>query len=165
MLMTCVCFYRSSFYSCFCFFKQKTAYEMRISDWSSDVCSSDLRHYLCRDQVAQGSGQCTPLIGWGQFKQVSDVSGVQRADEVAHFLGMSFIDMIEHSRNKFGLQPVVFVESCVVGQNVVFGLLRRIGCAGFAHSRLLCPSPDFVPFAHAAWNCNGRPTVHPVRGT
>src|SRR3546814_5276355 len=27
----------------FFFFKQKTAYEMRISDWSSDVCSSDLR--------------------------------------------------------------------------------------------------------------------------
>src|SRR3546814_13012868 len=27
---------------CFLFFKQKTAYEMRISDWSSDVCSSDL---------------------------------------------------------------------------------------------------------------------------
>src|SRR3546814_15392950 len=26
-----------------CFFEQKTAYEMRISDWSSDVCSSDLR--------------------------------------------------------------------------------------------------------------------------
>src|SRR3546814_2459256 len=32
-------------YGCRCvfFFKQKTAYEMRISDWSSDVCSSDLR--------------------------------------------------------------------------------------------------------------------------
>src|SRR3546814_2170017 len=28
---------------CFCVFKQKTAYEMRISDWSSDVCASDLR--------------------------------------------------------------------------------------------------------------------------
>src|SRR3546814_5879912 len=28
----------------FFFFKQKTAYEMRISDWSSDVCSSDLGH-------------------------------------------------------------------------------------------------------------------------
>src|SRR3546814_9980180 len=27
---------------CLLFFKQKTAYEMRISDWSSDVCSSDL---------------------------------------------------------------------------------------------------------------------------
>src|SRR3546814_9333354 len=30
------------FFVVFCFFKQKTAYEMRISDWSSDVCSSDL---------------------------------------------------------------------------------------------------------------------------
>src|SRR3546814_8652644 len=29
-------------FSSFFFFKQKTAYEMRISDWSSDVCSSDL---------------------------------------------------------------------------------------------------------------------------
>src|SRR3546814_2834468 len=30
------------------FFKQKTAYEMRISDWSSDVCSSDLYEMLQR---------------------------------------------------------------------------------------------------------------------
>src|SRR3546814_2933169 len=28
------------------FFKQKTAYEMRISDWSSDVCSSDLKFHV-----------------------------------------------------------------------------------------------------------------------
>src|SRR3546814_11359927 len=28
------------------FFKQKTAYEVRISDWSSDVCSSDLQHHV-----------------------------------------------------------------------------------------------------------------------
>src|SRR3546814_8939923 len=34
-------------YSCL-FFKQKTAYEMRISDWSSDVCSSDLDLRLLR---------------------------------------------------------------------------------------------------------------------
>src|SRR3546814_1568898 len=31
-----------SVFVCIFFFKQKTAYEMRISDWSSDVCSSDL---------------------------------------------------------------------------------------------------------------------------
>src|SRR3546814_10416433 len=31
---------------CFMFFKQKTAYEMRISDWSSDVCSSDLSQWV-----------------------------------------------------------------------------------------------------------------------
>src|SRR3546814_7936755 len=30
------------------FFKQKTAYEMRISDWSSDVCSSDLLHSIMK---------------------------------------------------------------------------------------------------------------------
>src|SRR3546814_18525311 len=38
------------------FFKQKTAYEMRISDWSSDVCSSDLigkRHPVGREQQSQ----------------------------------------------------------------------------------------------------------------
>src|SRR3546814_11185352 len=38
----------------FFFFKQKTAYEMRISDWSSDVCSSDLVAILSDLAVAQG---------------------------------------------------------------------------------------------------------------
>src|SRR3546814_2014861 len=43
--------------SLFCFYKQKTAYEMRISDWSSDVCSSDLRHHLiiAHDVINVGS--------------------------------------------------------------------------------------------------------------
>src|SRR3546814_8659278 len=42
-------------YSFFLFFKQKTAYEMRISDWSSDVCSSDLlsQHGSIRQDVAR----------------------------------------------------------------------------------------------------------------
>src|SRR3546814_10599818 len=35
------------------FFKQKTAYEMRISDWSSDVCSSDLARPGLREALAQ----------------------------------------------------------------------------------------------------------------
>src|SRR3546814_14449505 len=34
------------------FFKQKTAYEMRISDWSSDVCSSDLTYAAAAPPVA-----------------------------------------------------------------------------------------------------------------
>src|SRR3546814_4333367 len=33
------------------FFKQKTAYEVRISDWSSDVCSSDLTLKWCQDKL------------------------------------------------------------------------------------------------------------------
>src|SRR3546814_2612181 len=38
----------------FFFFKQKTAYEMRISDWSSDVCSSDLQFSCGGDRAASG---------------------------------------------------------------------------------------------------------------
>src|SRR3546814_3902398 len=37
---------------CVFFFKRKTAYEMRISDWSSDVCSSDLRDLLGAARIA-----------------------------------------------------------------------------------------------------------------
>src|SRR3546814_2769216 len=52
-------FYFDSFF--FFFFKQKTAYEMRISDWSSDVCSSDLvlsqrLSRLPRSAVVAGAG-------------------------------------------------------------------------------------------------------------
>src|SRR3546814_8395711 len=39
----------------FFFFKQKTAYEMRISDWSSDVCSSDLQVF----SASPSDGVCT----------------------------------------------------------------------------------------------------------
>src|SRR3546814_10343659 len=44
---------RSTLVVWFFFFKQKTAYEMRISDWSSDVCSSDLQRRRGHDQEAR----------------------------------------------------------------------------------------------------------------
>src|SRR3546814_4797710 len=44
-------------YLYFFFFKQKTAYEMRISDWSSDVCSSDLLVRELTTKVALTCGQ------------------------------------------------------------------------------------------------------------
>src|SRR3546814_5530737 len=44
----------------FFFFKQKTAYEMRISDWSSDVCSSDLLHR------SGGAGDRQPVSARGE---------------------------------------------------------------------------------------------------
>src|SRR3546814_4506682 len=43
-------------YISFFFFKQKTAYEMRISDWSSDVCSSDLQCGGSFDQCDRCAG-------------------------------------------------------------------------------------------------------------
>src|SRR3546814_5418420 len=64
----CVCVFYIFF-----FFKQKTAYEMRISDWSSDVCSSDLSTVakcgrLQRRRAAfecvVGAVACRNTVGW-----------------------------------------------------------------------------------------------------
>src|SRR3546814_4617214 len=51
------------FLSMFFFFKQKTAYELRISDWSSDVCSSDLHRLHHR----QGRRRHRPQAGRHQL--------------------------------------------------------------------------------------------------
>src|SRR3546814_20679644 len=51
----------------FFFFKQKTAYEMRISDWSSDVCSSDLRLHLLGDRDAMPRPDESREIGFGRM--------------------------------------------------------------------------------------------------
>src|SRR3546814_17529507 len=49
----------------FCF-KQKTAYEMRISDWSSDVCSSDLLAvaWFAWSRLAVDDARVRRLLGW-----------------------------------------------------------------------------------------------------
>src|SRR3546814_5760270 len=64
-----------SFYVFF-FFKQKTAYEMRISDWSSDVCSSDLAEHAAHHHRQQ------LLLRRGDEDLVHRVRG-QQADQVA----------------------------------------------------------------------------------
>src|SRR3546814_6759530 len=58
---------------CFFFFKQKTAYEMRISDWSSDVCSSDFSDWLENGPEADPGHGCLPKEsrpgnGWAGFQ-------------------------------------------------------------------------------------------------
>src|SRR3546814_5328765 len=58
----------------FFFFKQKTAYEMRISDWSSDVCSSDLQ------QLDQKQGHAFPGSG-RQAEPESEVAQLKRSEE------------------------------------------------------------------------------------
>src|SRR3546814_15747417 len=52
--------------SFFFFFKQKTAYEMRISDWSSDVCSSDLRGRSHGHRVGADPGIGARALGGGE---------------------------------------------------------------------------------------------------
>src|SRR3546814_19664240 len=88
------------------FFKQKTAYEMRISDWSSDVCSSDLAGTLAGDHglpsdnaqpqdvraedVQENHGPCGPQPsreagesggdGGGSFEMLQGARGDGRSD-------------------------------------------------------------------------------------
>src|SRR3546814_8438777 len=47
----------------FFFFKQKTVYEMRISDWSSDVCSSDLVVQPIPTQAVRVASVAKPVAG------------------------------------------------------------------------------------------------------
>src|SRR3546814_6136727 len=68
----------------FIFFKQKTAYEMRISDWSSDVCSSDLR-----ETPASGTPQTgTPESqGFGRIQQgFLETSNVNVVEEITNLI-------------------------------------------------------------------------------
>src|SRR3546814_6904607 len=77
----------------FFFFKQKTAYEMRISDWSSDVCSSDLRrtspaHRVADDPAHGVTGRDRP----GAYKLFAFLKR-----DVGHLTGRG-IDLIERAK-------------------------------------------------------------------
>src|SRR3546814_1199067 len=66
-----------------CFFKQKTAYEMRISDWSSDVCSSDLRSHIGRRRVGREGIESF-------LREIADTGGEPVAEQGAggeHMIG------------------------------------------------------------------------------
>src|SRR3546814_14485290 len=110
------------------FFKQKTVYEMRISDWSSDVCSSD----LCRAVIAQVSP------GYQEFGLLRDagisVAGIEIAGRPADETALvGRLQRFAGNAGKAGLAPylhgtdrkgVVSVTS--VSVRVAFGGRRFI---------------------------------------
>src|SRR3546814_5553811 len=65
-------------YSFFFFFKQKTAYEMRISDWSSDVCSSDLAfdHHFKPKFLNDADDRAANHSGLRRIDDIADQSAV-----------------------------------------------------------------------------------------
>src|SRR3546814_4394026 len=80
-------------YVFFFFFKQKTAYELRISDWSSDVCSSDLTMVV--------------VLRHGYGVEASDVIA-QRGKKTTRVL------VGQHSQNKMD-----FLSRCKVGMKML----------------------------------------------
>src|SRR3546814_1745651 len=86
----------------FFFFKQKTAYEMRISDWSSDVCSSDLgkeRSAILRrwfDLMMANQDDLGAIMTAEQGKPLAEAK-----DEIAY--GASFVEWFaEEAKRVYG---------------------------------------------------------------
>src|SRR3546814_8519863 len=76
----------------FFFFKQKTAYDMRISDWSSDVCSSDLKEFglfiedNAKDVLDPAGGDLLQMaLNFSSLRQVTFNSGRRLQDGTVSF--------------------------------------------------------------------------------
>src|SRR3546814_678182 len=108
---------------CFFFFKQKTAYEMRISDWSSDVCSSDLiinREFgLAKNENSlQGSfivDELTDLVEEAvlkEFEAIASRGGVLGAMETGYQRGKIQEESLYYEHKKHdGSLPIIGVNT------------------------------------------------------
>src|SRR3546814_14520708 len=81
----------------FFFFKQKTAYEMRISDWSSDVCSSDLGKVFVHAGLEQDVMAFQQFLGAPQFQIVrTERRTAITGDEAASIQPITLVDFLLH---------------------------------------------------------------------
>src|SRR3546814_4416174 len=91
---------------CFCF-KQKTAYEMRISDWSSDVCSSDL--------------QQQPVIGHEAVRRSLGTSSAVVSCVIS-------ANMVDFEEQRQGLIMILFPEQCRAARGLLNWKIGRASC-------------------------------------
>src|SRR3546814_1118231 len=96
----------------FFFFKQKTAYEMRISDWSSDVCSSDLEGCGARRLSLLCRCDAQP----GERAQGDRGRAARRAGEGRAAIALS-ADRRCHERTDFGVRGADPLASCDRGHD------------------------------------------------
>src|SRR3546814_10213733 len=118
-------------YCIFFFFKQKTAYEMRISDWSSDVCSSDLLVV---------AGFETDIVEHEEFGFGADIDGVADAGRGdiglgalrgrARVAGIAFagrrLDDVAEDHEHRGRRKGIVIDRVEVGLQVHVGLVDRL---------------------------------------
>src|SRR3546814_1277578 len=94
-----------SFLVFFFFFKQKTAYEMRISDWSSDVCSSDL-YVLLGDELDSPRGRIYLIKDMLEKERAPTAEVVKHIDRCLSCLscmttcpsGVNYMHLVDHAR-------------------------------------------------------------------
>src|SRR3546814_52072 len=104
------------------FFKQKTAYEMRISDWSSDVCSSDL--YTLHDRT-DGFGK--------RFCDLALIDGNFLGDAIHQVTALD-VDGFTHAVGGRLGNAILLLDSlgrCFTDEQVV--MAADIGDDGFVH--------------------------------
>src|SRR3546814_9320813 len=106
------------------FIKQKTAYEMRISDWSTDVCSSDLIHHTVLGDVTELSGRLCVERGDVRVIHVVRVVGAQVEDAARR-------NVKRQGAGHRGDAEAAYPEP-IKGAQYVQGGVKRIGCQGRA---------------------------------
>src|SRR3546814_2048126 len=98
MVWSCSCILFSlKFCFVFFFFKQKTAYEMRISDWSSDVCSSDLKVRRARAEGCHRHGRAAgePAVDVGHERGALLVPGRDVPDAARPGEGIEDVERLD----------------------------------------------------------------------
>src|SRR3546814_1303411 len=103
------------------FFKQKTAYEMRISDWSSDVCSSDL-----------DASEVVTVVKNGQ--PLASVLSFFFRDEVLPYYGGGCRAARVHAANDF-MYWAVMRRACESGRRVFDFGRSKVGTGSYALDR------------------------------
>src|SRR3546814_7717826 len=98
----------------FFFFKQKTAYEMRISDWSSDVCSSDLKS---AQNIVELVVECLTL----DLQLIADLTVVVLAVQ----------RLVEHKSGGIGGKPVIVAARLQFVLAIAKDILQRDTVADF----------------------------------
>src|SRR3546814_2443393 len=99
----------------FFFFKQKTAYEMRISDWSSDVCSSDLATRIEADLAGLDSGAVlTPAAARDLDLELVMPSSGERFRATVRVDDVVISEDLEFEGDTLRLRPAELVESELV---------------------------------------------------
>src|SRR3546814_3881429 len=105
----------------FFFFKQKTAYEMRISDWSSDVCSSDLRSPRILPTATHGISEPIHQIGIGRgcllfgrsAARIAGRTGRFRADQFGSDATVRRSRSEEHTSELQSLMRISYAVFCL----------------------------------------------------
>src|SRR3546814_2762133 len=118
----------------FFFFKQKTAYEMRISDWSSDVCSSDL-------VTLHGPFESHDLIPFFYVGGCARAAAVARLDRVDRHLaavpaGLGGVEFLrpcgrrseEHTSELQSLMRISYAVFCLKKKKTITIIIELLYC-------------------------------------